>query len=449
MRPSLLSILSGILLFFSTAASAQDNVWDLKRCIDYAIENNIQIKLQELNEQLNQYQLAQSKAGVYPSLNGSANYSVNFGRNINPTTYQFVTQQIQTSSFGVTANVTLFSGLRQLNAIKQNQYDLTSAYYQTETTKNSVMLSITSAYLQILMGRESLKSMQEQLNTTNDQYQQTKTLVDAGALPEGDLYNMKAQLANDSLNLTLAQNSLDLSVLALKLMLQLEPSTEMEFTAPPVEVEMFDPPSPEGPEPIYDFALDNQPQILGAEFTVKSAEKSLAMAKGLHAPTLSLFGNVRTNYSSYEAPPFVVRDPFFTQLNHNFNQSVGISLTVPIFNGLATYTSVRTAKLQILQSQYQGQQVKDQLKQDIYSAYTDAMAALQKYNATLKNKEALETNFQYVEKRYNLGAATALEYSTARNNLTIAGINLINAKFDYIFKLKVLDFYQGKPIVLN
>lgn len=438
-----------LVLFLSASGLSAQETWSLEKCIDYAIQNNLQIRLQELNESLAQYQLTQTKAGMYPDLNGSASYAINFGRSNNPTTFEFVNTQIQTSSFSLTSNLLLFSGLRQLNTVKKNQLDITAAKFQTDATKNSVMLSITQAYLTILQSGENVKAMQQQLEVSLSQFDQTKKLVDAGVVPEGDLLTIEAQVANDSLNLVIAENGLSLSMLSLKILLQLDPETEIQIEVPEIDVAALGTPDPAGAKGIYDYAVTTQPQVLAADVAVQSSEKSLSIAKGFHSPVLSLFGNVRTNYSSYEAPPFVTREPFFTQLDNNFNQSVGVTLTIPIFNGLSTQMGVKTAKVQLMRSTYQNEQIKNQLKQDVYQAYTDAKAALQKYQASRKNVQALETAFQYTEDRFNLGASNALDYSTARSNLAVSRINLIAAKYDYIFKLKVLDFYQGKPLKLE
>lgn len=430
------------------SAQAQDS-WDLQRCIDYAIQNNIQIKLQELNEKLTQYQLTQVKAGMFPSLNASGSYAVNWGRTNDPTTFQFVTQRIETNSFNLSSQMTLWSGLRQLNTIKRNDYDLQANSYQTEAVKNSVILNITQAYVQILLSGENKKSIEQQIDISLAQYAQTQKLFKAGVVPEGDLLVVESQLSNDSFNLVVAQNSIDLANLTMKLLLQMDPAEEMVIFVPDVNVFAIEQPSPEGPEAIYDYAVGNQPEILSADFSVKSAERALAVARGLHSPTLSLGVNMRTNYSSFESPPFIERDPYLEQVNRNFNQSVGLTMAIPIFNGLSTLTTVKNARLGITRATYQNEQVRNQLKQNVYQAYTDARAALLRYEASVKNMKAMDVTFKYTQDRFNLGAANALDYSNARSNLAMAEISMINAKYDYLFKLKVLDFYQGKPIVLE
>lgn len=427
---------------------AQD-AWDLEKCINHALNNNLQIKLQDITEQLTAYQLSQSKAGMYPSLNGVASHAINFGRTSDPTTNQFVTQQIQTSSFSLSSSITLFAGLQQLNTIQQNKYLLLAAQFQTEEVKNSVMLNVTAAFLQVLMSRENINSQQEQINLSLEQLNRTKQLVDAGVLPGGNLLNIQAQVANDSLNYINALNNYDLSLLTLKLLLQLDPAVDVTFNQSIGELDDLLAGLVAGPEEVYNTALGNQPQIKRLDFSVLASEKGLKVTKGMRSPTLSLSGNVRTNYSSYELPPFVIKEPYFDQLNTNLSQTVGINLSIPIFNGLATHYTIKNSQLQLERTVYQQQQVKDQLKQDVYVAYTDAKAAAKRYDAAGKNVQALETAFGYTQSMFDLGASNALDYSTAKANLALAQITLINAKYDYIFKVKVLDFYQGKPIKLE
>lgn len=456
MFPSALkAVLSGTLVFSlilfagNLSTLKAQETWDLAKCIDYALENNLQIKLQEVSEKLTAYQLSQSKANIYPSVNGSAYHGINFGRSADPTTNQFVTQQIQTSSFSISSSVTLFSGLRQLNTVQQNKFTLLSSQFQTEETKNNVMLNVTAGFLQVLMTRENIKSQQEQTQLTIEQLNRSNKLAEAGMIPEGNLLNIQAQVANDSLNLINAINSYDLAVLTLKLLLQLDPAANVEFAQSDVSLDQLSPDLLVGPEAIFNTAMGNQPQIKSADFSVRAAEKGLMVNKGLHSPTISLSGNIRTNYSSYELPPFVIKEPYFDQLNTNLSQTVGISLSVPIFNGLSTHYSIKSSQLQLERSRYLQLQIKDQLKQDVYRAYTDAKAAAKRYEASLKNLEALQTAFGYTQTMFDLGSVNALDYSTSKANLALAQITLINAKYDYIFKVKVLDFYQGKPIKLQ
>ncbi|MDX2003002.1 MAG: TolC family protein [Chitinophagales bacterium] len=434
------------LILISLYSKAQEQ-WDLEKCLRYAVENNLQIKNQEANEEIAKNNVLQSKANLFPTLNAAGSQSVNWGRTNDPTTFQFVTQSIMTGSYSLSSGIDIFTGLRNLNTIQQSKLQHQASHFTTEATKNSVLLSVTNSYLQILLANETLKSLQEQAAITQGQLERTQKLFQAGAIAEGGLLNIQSQLANDSLNIVTAQNNLDIAKLSLALLLQLDPNNfqvsvpELSDVIPPLDVQ--------GAEGIFAYAVNNQPEIKSAEFSFRAAQKTLNVARGLNYPTLTLFGNLRSSYSSYEFLPFITKDPFFTQFGNNFNQTVGLQLSIPILNNLQTFTSVKNTKLQIQQAQYNNEAAKNQLKQDIYTAYADAKAASQRYYAFKKSVESLGVTFTYAETSFQLGANNALDYATAKSNLTIAQINLINAKYQYIFKLKVLDFYQGKPITLQ
>lgn len=469
---ALLFVFTGI----GASTYAQQQAWSLQQCVTYALDNNIQVKQSELNEQIAGNNYLQSKVNFSPSLNGDASYNVNFGRSVDPTTYTFVTQEIQSTSFSLSTNLTLFNGLQQINSVKQEKYNVLSAKYQTEEIENNIALSVTAAYLQILLSKEERKSIQTQINLSLDQLDQTQKMVENGMVPEGNLLDVQAQLANDSLNLVRAENNIDLSLLNLAQLLQLPGAEDFDIETPEIEI-----PSPEflalTAEEVYQMALNQQPQVKRAEYDVLSAEKNVQIAKGLQSPIISAFANVRTNHSSLAQIPVEEQSittqigyvddasqtpvlssfnnqvfekaPVFDQYGANFNQTLGLSMSVPLFNRLTTRTTIKNAKIQYEGAQMSKKQVTDQLKTDIYSAYTDAKSAYSTYISAKKNVEALSQTFDYIEKRFNLGAANTLEYSTAKTNLNNAQIQLVNAKYDYIFKLKVLEFYQGKPITIN
>ena len=358
------------------------------------------------------------------------------------------------------ANLILFNGLRQINTVKENKLNYDASHFQTEATKNNVMLSITQAFLSIVQSQESLKSLQEQVGISIKQADQAKLLLDAGTVPEGNLLRAQSQLAMDSLNLIVAQNNLEIGLVNLALLLQVEPQGFKIVTpAVPDKLPTMD---VQGADGVYQFALNTQPQVKGAELSLLSAGKAISIAKGFQSPTLSAYSSLRTNYSSYKVAhydtdnplnpinqnPPMFADPYFDQLNHNFSQAIGLSLDFNILNGWQVRNGIANAKVRYLQAKVSSQQVKDQLKQDIYRSYTDAKSAYQRYVAYQKTVSSLQTTFDYAQNLFDLGASNAVDYSLAKSNLVVAQVNMINAKYEYLFKLKVLDFYQGKPIKL-
>ncbi len=435
-------------LLISTSAFAQ-KVWTLEDCINHAVENNLDIQRTRLQEEVNSNNLNQSKISLAPDLNGSAGYNINFGRSINPVTNEFVEEQVKSSSFGLNSNLTLFNGLRQINTIKQNQLNLASSQFATKDVINNISLSVASAYLQLLMNKEQEKTLLEQVKLSLEQLDQTAVLVEAGTIPEGNVLDVEAQLATDSLNLIQVQNSLALNRLSLMLLLQLDPSEEFQIEDPNLSLVDLNALEILNSEVIYQEALLNQPVIKQTEFDLRSADRDIELAKGLRYPTLSFFANMRTNHSSL-ASGIVGQDVTLgEQYRFNLSQGLGVGLNIPIFNRWQVNTAVKNARLNFRNIELQQEQTKNQLKNDVYQAQADAKARLATFKASGKNTRALKTRYNYIESSFNLGAANSLDYSTAKTNLTNSEINLLQAKYDYIFSIAVLNFYLGKPITLT
>ena len=464
-----------ILLAIGVNTSAQEK-WSLQKCIQYALEHNIQVKQTRLNVALNENNLLQSKIDILPTANGSASHAYNFGRSIDPTTNEFVTARIRTNSFSVSSNLILFGGFRQINNIKRNEYALKASQFSVEETENDITLAILNSYLQILFNQDQVEILQEQMELTRQQLNRTQVMVEVGQLPQGSLLDIQSQLANEELNLINAQNLLDQSRLNLELLLELDITEDINIEEPDLN---FDPESMEelaNVKAVYDKALEIQPSIKSAEFQLLATEKGLAVARGAYYPQLSLFGSLRTNYSSRSrilagfdqviepigfladstivygpgiSNPTYETIPFSNQLEYNFSQAVGIQLSIPILNGWQTRTSVNNAKITYMNDLYSLELVKNQLQRDVQQAYADAKAAQKSLVAAQKSAEAMEKAFEYSENRYNEKLITAYDYQLSKNNYTRSLAELTRARYDYIFSIKILDFYQGKPITLN
>ncbi len=473
-------LFSLLFLTISFSSFSQGNVkeWTLQQCIEYALKNNLQIKQNMLNARLSEATLLQNKATILPSLSGSASNSYNNGKKVDPFTNSFVTGDwTQSQNFSLSTTVTLFGGFQTLNTIKQSQYDLMASRQDVLKMQNDISLNIASAYLQILFAQELLSAALSQSDITKLQANRTKLLVEVGNLPKGNLLDIQAQLASEEVNIVNAENNLSLSLLNLAQMLNLD--TVQNFAIARPEITMpADPVMNATSLLIYESALTRQPEIKSAEFKLKSSEKGIAIAKGALLPRLSLSASYGSGFSgaskdygipafsgfvpngnitssgdtvyepSYTTDPNPPVTPFKTQIDNNLNRSVGFYLTVPIFNNLQAYTSVTRAKINRENSLLALQMQKDNLRKTIQQAYNDAGAALKKFQASQKAVSAMEESFSYMEQKYNVGAVTTTEYNDAKNKLAKAKSDLLQAKYDYVFKLKVLDFYQGRPITL-
>ena len=458
------------MLLFSTGKAQK--IWNLAECIKYANENNIQIKQSELSAELNEGTLIQTKASLFPKLSAGASNVYNFGRTIDPFTNQFATERVRSNNFYLQSSVNVFSGFQNVNAIRQANFEYLSSKCNVEKMRNDITLNISLAYLQILYNKELVEIAKKQIEVTKGQIDNTEKLVNAGKLAKGSLLDIQSQSANEMLQLVNAQNQLDLSLLNLKQLLDLNGQEAFDIVKPNVDPKenMLQRSTSE----ILKIAIDIQPDIKSAEYKVQSAKMGSAIAKGLLLPTLQLSGSYGTGYSGASkvldatVPPHMspigetangdlVYAPnynyklksFDDQIKDNMNKSIGIYLTIPIFNNLQFRNNVTKAKINRQNAEYSLLLAQKQLQKSIEQAYADALASFKKYQATTTSVSALKESFHYAQQRFDIGLVSSTDYNVSKNNLSKAESELLQAKYDYVFKVKVIDFYQGKPIVLE
>ena len=468
-----LSILAFIFLFLQVKSQEK---WSLERCIEYAFKNNVSIRQSEIAKKVNENNFLQSKMNFTPTLSADGSYNLNFGNSVNPTTYDFVQKTTNSNSFSVNGNLPLFTGLQQINNMKKSGLDLEASKQDLENAKNNMVLSIAQLYLQILQNMDLVQVAIDQKKMSEQQLQKTIALISAGAQPEGNRLQSDAQLATDDLKIVNAQNALDLSKLSLKLLLQLDPEVSFDVVIPVINQELIWDESVSAAR-IYGYAVTNQPSIKSAEYRLKSAGRSLAISKGAFSPTLSLYGSLRSNYFSesqtvktletYTLQPIgfvpsslepvytilsdreITKTPYGTQLKNNFSQVVGVSLNLPIFSKWNRITNLSNAKLDLINNNLTLEAAKNKLKEDVYRAYFNAISAKKTYEANLKNTESLQKSYDFAKERFGVGSLAQIELNIIQNNLSFAQSELTRNKFDYLFKIKILDFYQGKTLSLN
>jgi outer membrane protein len=466
-----------VLLLFTLPLKAQEE-WTLEQCIDQALKNNIAVKQSALGSDINRLTYMQNRLSLLPNINGSASHGYNTGRAIDPTTNLFETREIQTNTFGLQSGITLFNGLTKINTIRQGKYDYQASQADLEKMQNDITLQVASSFLTILFNKEMVRLAEEQLKVSQEQLDRTKRLVDAGALPEGDRLQMQAQLETDKLNRINAVNQLKLSVLNLMILMQIDLSKQIDVAAPELSIPSANTGDSSEIDDIFRAAESTQPSIRSVELKKRSFAASLAIARGSQSPTISAFANVGTNYSNasqriagtvnngfpvigFDASSqpvtsafpdfdFVFENtPFSDQLDENFRQTFGLNMSIPIFNAGATRIAIQKAKIGMQTADLNMAQARQQLMQDVYTAYNDANAAGQRYVAAKQSVDALEKAFGYTDKKFEAGLVNFFEYINSKNTFTRAQSELLQAKYEYIFKLKILDFYQGKPITLN
>ncbi|MCF8461601.1 MAG: TolC family protein [Flavobacteriales bacterium] len=444
-----------ILSFVSAETIAQEE-WTLERCISYALEHNIQIKQSALQQESARLDKTQSLAQLFPNLNASTGFNTNFGRTIDPGSNSFVTDQVNSNNFSIGSSVTLFNGFRLLNSFKQSQTDLLAAEYDLQGLSNDISMNIATAFMQIMFSEELQSVAEQQLEVTKQQLERTKKLVDAGSLPAGNLYDVEAQLASNELQVINTENALSSAVLTLKQMLNLPASESFRIKRPLVDtpIETL---GATTVGTVYDHALNNWPKIKARETRLESAQRGEKIAFANYTPTISANASVSTLFSSAYKNSYLdssfnlIREdiPYGKQLDQNLSERVGFTLNIPIFNGLQSRTGVHKARLSRMNAELQLQDQKNQLYSSVQQAYNDATSAKRQYDASDKSVNAMEKAFEYSEQRFNVGMMNTLEFNTSSNNLTRSRSELLRSKYDYIFKMKVLDFYQGKPITFD
>ncbi|MEY1640356.1 TolC family protein [Tenuifilum osseticum] len=446
MKKSILPIL--ILLTITSVVFSQE-LWTLERCIEYALSNNIQVKQQELNVRVNEVNLLQSKMDALPTININGNHSYSFGLVTNYLTNTKEALNTQATSFSVSTSLPIYNGFQLTNTRKQNHFDLKASVADVEKVKNNIALTIASLYLQILYQQELVEIAKRQVELSTMQLERTKVLVSAGSLPEGNLYEVEALVASDEFQLVNAQNQLNLSYLNLTQLLELKSTEGFQIAKPLIPLVDSIKLVSETPSQIFSVAEGIMPQVQSARYKLQSSELGLKIAKGGLQPRLSLGANYNSGaqYRIQDGYTFD-GDPFITQIKNNASKSVGLSLSIPIFNGLSARNRVTTAKIGLMNAQLALESERNALYKDIQQAYADAIAAEKKMQASLKSKAASEESFRYTQNRFNLGLVTALDFTSAKNKLAQAETDLLQAKYELIFKTKILEFYKGLPLKL-
>ncbi len=430
----------------------QTRRWTVESCIEHAIQNNIHIKQSELNIEASGVTLLESKLSLLPSLNSSAGFSYNWGRYLDQALNLYVDRETRQGNLGLNANLVLFAGLQKQNTIKKQKIEFQSSKYATDKMKDDISLMLTQAYLSILFNRELLKVAREQVVISDAQIARTEKLVAAGTLARGSLLEIQAQNAGEELSVINYENSLDLAYLDLLQILDLPADTDFEIDVPVIEFEIT------GELPtlgtIYTLASERLPQIKKAELDVESAYKDVAIAKGRLSPTLSLATGWGTNYSS-NFPDFDTTSANFggvmtfgDQLRNNQSRYLGLSLNIPIFNGYQASSNVSLAKINATNAEYNYELTLNTLRKSIEQAYSDAKAAYKSFIATRKSVTSFQESFRYTEQKFNVGLSNSLDYNIAKTQLASAESELIRARYDYVFKEIILDFYMGLPLTM-
>jgi len=453
-----------------SAQKADRKVYSLEQCVEIALNNNWGLLQSQQRLVQGKENVLQAKGSHLPSLNGNGNYAYNFGRRIDPFTNQFAESRVLSQNYSLSSNVNLFNGLAAVNNTKAAMSDFKATQSGLERTINDISLNIAESYLQVLINEELNDFNEFFLLSSREQVERTRKLYEAGRLPRGELLQVEAQLANDELLSVQSRNTLDLAYLTLAQSMGLMDAEDFVVQKPDFSSQAIEMIS-NNARSIYEKALEGQPSIKQANHQLQAADYFYKSAKGRRSLAISMFGAIGTGYSELarrqvgsttttqfigsiqgqdifiDVPtPIFEQTPFRDQLDQNFNRTFGFSLSIPIFNGFQTRNSVSSARVNREIARFQLELEKQQLQRNVYTAYYEARAAFERYKFSEKLEKANKESYDYFQQRFDVGIVNSLELLLARNQMQRAATDLIIAKYQFIMRSKVLDFYMGKPL---
>lgn len=459
----------------SIGLTAQES-WSLRKCIETAVANNIQLKQSDLQVDGNKIQLRTAKAARYPNLNGSTSISQSYGRRIDPTTNSFNNQTFTNQSYNLSSQVTLFNFNRLNNSIRQNQQNVSAANYDKAQLINDISLQVAQTYLNAMVAKENLAIARQSLEQTNSQLTLTDKLIDAGLKNRNSRLEIVAQQARNETDIITAENQLAQAMLDLKLLMQIDPNTNMDVQVPSVTM-VADNPDMVNYEALFNNAYSTQPKFAAYKERMSAAFLAEKIANTNSLPSIVAQGSFGTNYSSLDQKvigssyaDIPLRDakidlspvnltigqniysygknPYFSQLDQNIGFGIGLGLNIPIYNNYMNKAAVQNAKINTENIKLEEQSARQNLRTEIMQALNNARAAMRTFQASQKAAEAMQGAYTDTQKRFEIGAANTFELISSKNNLDNASRTLIISKYQYLFSMKVLDYYAGKQLEL-
>lgn len=467
------------MLVCNITIQAQSKKWTLEECVTYAIQNNISIKQSELDSKMALIDKKSAVGRFLPSLNASASHSWNIGLNQDITTGLLQNKTTQFTSAGANVGIDIYRGLQNQNTLRKANLSIVAAKYQLVKMQEDVALNVANAFLQVLFNKENLKVQKEQLRINEKQYVRSEELVKVGSIPRGDLLDVKATLALNNQNVITAENSLLISKLSLSHLLQLKDFENFDVVDD-TDVKDANNIMAQTPSAIYEKAFEGRTELKIARTNLEIAEKNVAIAKGAFQPTLqgfysfnsrvaysdrvtgvipnasnptSIVGFVEGTNQNVLSPNFtrVLGNPapFFDQFNTNKGQSFGMQLSVPVFNGFSARNNVERSKVSLERSKIAVEQQNLDLQRNVYTAFADAKGALNAYESSVAALEARQGAYNYATEKYSVGLMNSFDFNQSQTLLTNAQSEVLRTKYDYIFKIKILEFYFGIPLIKN
>jgi outer membrane protein len=444
-------------VLFGLSTQAQSKKWTLEECIKYAIQNNISIKQTELDTKTAEIDKKGAVGNFLPSLNANASHSWNIGLNQDITTGLLRNQTTQFTSAGANVGIDIYKGLQNQNTLRKANLSIVAAKYQLLKMQEDIALNVANAFLQVLFNKENLKVQQQQLAINQKQYSRSEELVKAGSVPRGDLLDIKATVASNNQNVINAENTLLISKLSLAQLLQLKEFDSFDVVDG-TDIKDENNIMAQTPTSIYEKAKESRTELKIAKTNLEIAEKNVAIAKGAFQPTLQGFYSFNSRVSYADVPAFDSSgniigtkspSPFFTQFSDNKGQSFGAQLSIPIFNGFSTKNNLERTKVSLEKSKIALEQKDLDLQRNVYTAFTDAKGALNAHESSIVALEARQEAYNYAKEKYAVGLMNSFDFNQSQTLLTNAQSEVLRTKYDYIFKIKILEFYFGIPIIKN
>ncbi|WP_298345007.1 TolC family protein [uncultured Algibacter sp.] len=463
------------ILLVGWLANSQDfnqKIYTLDECITLALENNLDLKSVNLLANSAKVNHQQSKANLLPSVNGRFNLGVNDGRSIDPFTNDFINQELTFSNMGLSIDATIFNGFRLLNTARQNRLNRKASELELEAAKQDLVLNVTLAYLQVLNNKAVLELNRARFETTKEQLKIQEGFYKNESGNPADYADILGQIANDETNILVSESNFNNAKIALARLLNLKGGVKVDAATLMLEFDKYSLTSDE----VYNEALENLATFKARELRIEAAKKGVSVAKSQFTPEISVFGGINTNYSSaaetftssgtsiIETGDFVTVNgqdlqimteqtsfspesiSYKDQLDNNLNTVVGVALNVPLFNGFRAKSNVALEKIRLEESILDLERTNLDIKNTISQVYFDMEAVYNRYQSLLRQVEAYKESYRINEIRFNNGVSNFLNYVTSKNNLDNAKINLENAKYEYLLRVKVLDFYRGNMI---
>jgi outer membrane protein len=462
---------------------AQDK-WDLRHCVEYALANNISIKQADIDSRTSSLAYEQAKGNKMGAANLTSALGFNFGRSIDPTNNIYVDQQGISQYYNLGLNITLFNWFSLKRAVEANKFNYDAQVVNIDKIKNDVTLNVAAAYLSSLLAKQQVTLAKTKIQLTQQQLLNTRALVNAGSLPELNAAELEVQFATDTAAIITAQETYDINKLQLKAILNLDAAAAFDLDTPPVETIPVEPIATLQPDIVYSIAVGTFPQQKMNDLKISSAERYVDYSRGRLYPTLLAYGILTDNFfndlrkvnqsfpivpttayaqngalqypvysptikTSYSSQPFFNSfHGYGDQMSNNFGQQVGLQLNIPIFNGNIARINYKKAQLNVASAKLTKDNDLLALKQGVYQAYYNAVASMQKFESNKKAVVVAEKSFDLATKRFNIGMLNTIDYLTNQNNLFTARINVLIAQYDFVFRMKVLEYYKGLGIKL-